>query len=83
MIWKLFRRDLFNGTQIYYMEGSKGDLFALIGYMHSCLESGTRRIDYKRVPAIPKDECVQILASSEDYYKVYYLKKKEEAPCKN
>lgn len=82
MIWKLYRQDAFGGTQKYYMEGNKGDLFALIGYMYSCLESGTRRIDYLRVPAIPMDECTQLTAQSEGYYKTYYLRKKEESACK-
>ena len=81
MFWKLFRQDAFGDVQTYYMQGSKANLFALIGYMYSCLETGTRRIDYVHVPAIPTDECVQLMALSDDYCKAYYLKKKEEATC--
>lgn len=83
MFWKLFRQDAFGANQIYYIEGSRADLFALIGYIYCCYDTGTRHIFYKRVPAIPKDECALLMAHWYDYCKAYYLKKKEEATCKN
>lgn len=70
--WKLIRKDGFNQIHFYYLNGTKEDLFALIGYIYSCYEVGTRRIAYKRVPAIPLYECEKAIAVNEDYYQVYY-----------
>ena len=73
-IYKLFRRTSFDQVRVYYLEGTKADLFALIGYMYSCLTEGTDRIDYRTVPAFEKDapNMIKLLAHSEDFYIYYY-----------
>ena len=78
-IWKLFRRTSFQQVRVYYLEGTKADLFALIGYMYSCLAEGTERIDYKTVPGFEPEapNMIRLLASAEDFYLYYY----EDTSC--
>ena len=73
--WKLIRRDAFNEFHSYYLEGSRADLFALIGYIYSCDEIGTKRIDYKNVPSFDKTQFRYRFAKCEDFSLVYYYKK--------
>lgn len=70
--WKLIRLDSFGGISIYYLEGTKGDLFSLIGYIYSCEDVGTDRIDYKKVPAIDTLSNTLLYAISEDFSLAYY-----------
>ena len=78
-VWKLFRRTSFQQVNVYYLEGTKANLFALIGYMYSCLTEGTERIDYKTVPGFEPQAPYMIrrMASSEDFYLYYY----EDTSC--
>lgn len=71
MIWKLIRRDGFDKVIYYFMEGDKRDLFTLIGYMYSCFDVGTKRIDYKEVSRIAADVEKRI-ADIPGLRKVYY-----------
>ena len=87
-IYKLFRRTGFGDVRVYYLEGTKADLFALIGYMHSCLDDGTERIDYRTVPAFEPEApaMIKMLAHAEDFYLYYYIDTscwKEEHDCDN
>ena len=87
-IYKLFRRTGFGDVRVYYLEGTKADLFALIGYMHSCLDDGTERIDYRTVPAFEPEApaMIKMLAHAEDFYLYYYIDTscwEEEYECEN
>lgn len=78
-IYKLFRRTSFDQVRVYYLEGTKADLFALIGYVYSCIDEGTECIDYRTVPAFEPQapNMIMRLAHSEDFFMYYY----EDASC--
>lgn len=78
-IYKLFRRTSFDQVRVYYLEGTKADLFALIGYIYSCIDEGTERIDYRTLPAFEPQapNMIRRFASSEDFNMFYY----EDAGC--
>ena len=87
-IYKLMRRTSFDQIRVYYLEGTKADLFALIGYMYSCLTEGTERIDYKTMPAFEPQAPNMIIrhALSEDFCLYYYEDTscwKDEPDCDN
>ena len=73
-IYKLLRRTSFDQVRVYYLEGTKADLFALIGYVYSCLTEGTERVDYKTIPGFEPQAPNMIirLAQSEDFSLYYY-----------
>lgn len=70
MLWALMVRDNLCITT-YYLEGSKKDLFALIGYMYSVFEINIERISYWRITALDIT-LERRIAKSEDYYQLYY-----------
>ena len=82
-LWKLLRRDGFNEIHSYYLEGTRADLFALIGWIYSCDIVGTKRIDYKNVPVIDTLSLHHRVAVCDDFALSYYYKKEVPTNGKN
>lgn len=76
--WKLFRRDGFNEIWIYYLFGTRQDLFAFIGWIYSCDIVGTKRIDYKNVAGVDTYGLRERYAICEDFKLKYYYRKEEK-----